>query len=245
MGDTLFGGEKSGTPVETRGATKDLARLYQGLMSGGTQGMMDFFQGQSGNAFGSMFGITPDRAGVADAVQGGLTSPADRMRGLFAAMRPFEDRQVNQAVAGTRNMFGTAGGRFSRNLQGAEAQTRGELANQFARSRQEGLLSAQAQQSNFLAQLMGLANQSAGQGLQGMGLMNQFMQPGAPVYTQGILPGLISAAGNIFAATQMGGQQPQQPGGWAPGGPGMGGAWIPTNGPGWYPNNPNQGRPGF
>lgn len=229
MSDILFGGEKSGTPLETRAGTGQMANLFSNRMRQGAGTL-------GAESFANMFGISPGEAGVGDIIKQMLTNPANRLEGLFSAMEPFERRQTNQAVSGVRNMFGTAGGRFSRNLGEAEAQTRGELSNQFARTRQEGILGAQGQQANFLAQLFQLANQA---GLGEMDTMARFFQPGAPVYTEGLIPGLIGAAGNIFSAMQF---NKGKPGGipstpntlpppddpFRPGGSGWGGQFRPV-----------------
>lgn len=254
MGDTLFGGVESGTPLETRGGTEALASMYQNMLQGGDasgfNNMLQMFQGGSqgmGQSFENLFGISQGAAGVPQAVQSLLASPADRTRGLFASMRPFENRQMNEAVSGTRGMFGTAGARFSRNLGTAEAQTRGEMANQFGRARQEGLLTAQAQQGDFLAQLMQLANQSQQTGLQGLDAMSRFLAPGAPVYREGMLPGLLAAGGNLamaltgnpMGAAGLGGQLAGLLGG---GGPSAPSTLPPPNSP-WAPGGSHFGMP--
>lgn len=178
MGDTLFGGEKSGTPIETRAGTTQIAG---DLLSGGRL---------TADATRGALGFGPQGVGIEDAVRRLLADPADRLQGLFAALEPFERRQTNQAIADTRGSFGRLGGRFSTNILEGEARTQGELGAQFARTRQEALLQAQGQQSQALAVIL--------QGLLGArGQTLDFFAPGAPNFQEGFFGDLIAAGGNI------------------------------------------------
>lgn len=156
MSGVLTGREISGTPLETRGGTRAIAGR---TLSGGES-----------------------RDALLDMV---LTDPRDALRGLFAAMVPFEERQVEQGVAGLRSGLGRLGGRFGRSAMDAETQLRGEFANQFARSREEALIQANAQ---ILQALLGLRGQEL-----------DFFRPGAPNFQEGILGDLLGAGGNIAA----------------------------------------------
>ncbi len=178
MGDTLFGGEKSGTPIETRAGTSQIAN---DLLSGGRL---------TADATRGALGFGPNNVGIEAAVMRLLADPADRLQGLFAALEPFERRQTNQAIADTRGSFGRLGGRFSTNILEGEARTQGELGAQFARTRQEALLQAQGQQSQALAVIL--------QGLLGArGQTLDFFAPGAPNFQEGFFGDLIAAGGNI------------------------------------------------
>jgi len=178
MGDTLFGGEVSGTPIETRAGTSQIAN---DLLSGGRL---------TADATRGALGFGPMGVGIEDAVRRLLADPADRLQGLFAALEPFERRQTNQAIADTRGSFGRLGGRFSTNVLEGEARTQGELGAQFARTRQEALLTAQGQQSQALAVIL--------QGLLGArGQTLDFFAPGAPNFQEGFFGDLIAAGGNI------------------------------------------------
>ncbi len=184
MSGILFGQEISGTPIETRGGTEQIAG---DLLSGG--GRL-----QQGTATGTLgFDPTSD---IGAAVMRLLADPADRLQGLFAALEPFEERQREEAVAGTRGAFGRLGGRFSRNLLEGEARTRGEVAGQQTRVRQESILEAGGQQQELIATLLSAL-------LQGRGQTLGFFQPGQPQFQQGLLGDLI-AAGGIAAASQIG-----------------------------------------
>ncbi len=180
----LFGGEVSGTPLETRGGTRSIARELTGggegrILSGATEGALGFSAGN---------------VGIEQAVMRLLADPGDRLQGLFASLEPFERRQTNQAIADTRSSFGRLGGRFSTNILEGEARTQGELGAQFARTRQEALLQAQGQQSQALAVIL--------QGLLGArGQTLDFFQPGAPNFREGFLGDLIGAGGQIAAAS--------------------------------------------
>lgn len=149
MGKTLFGGETSGTPIETRGATKRTA------------------------------GAIPD---LGPAFQELLTNPADRTAGLFASLQPFEQQQTDRQVADLRNVFGTLGGRFGKNVGTAEGNLRGQLSAGFERNRQQALLEANSQRIQTVAALLG------------------FLNPQGPNYQQGFLGDLIGAGGNLAAS---------------------------------------------
>lgn len=204
MSDTLFGSVESGTPLETRAGASQMASFLQSVLSGNTD-RLNPFQRLGAQSFSNLFGVTPGDVGVSGVVTDLLRDPSSHTSDMFAAMRPFENRQTKEAVAGTRAMFGTAGGRFSRNAADAEARVRGELADQFGLNRQQALLQAQQQRGNFLANLFGLAGQNQQMSMMPLQLAAQFMQPGAPVVREGLLPGIISAAGNIYAGRQFAG----------------------------------------
>jgi hypothetical protein len=161
MGDTLFGRERSGTPIETRGATSDMARMFQQMI-----------RSQMGSGF------QPGRQGI--------DAAADITAGFGEAMRPFEDRETARQVAGMREMFGTAGGRFGSSILQGETELRGELGNQFARARLEAMLQA-------LAPVLGAEQQQ-------LATMAGFLAPGAPQFQQGIFGDLLGAGGMALGA---------------------------------------------
>jgi len=183
MPDALFGGEKSGTPIETRRGTQELAQE----LTGGGPGRI-----QSGSARQAL-GFGPQGVGIEAAVQRLLADPADRLQGLFAALEPFERRTTNEAIEETRGSFGRLGGRFSRNLLEGQARTQGELGAQFARARQEALLTAQGQQQQSLATILQALLGARGQTL-------QFFQPGAPNFQEGFFGDLLAAGGDVASA---------------------------------------------
>jgi hypothetical protein len=201
MGETLMGGTKSGTPLETRQGSSDFAAMLQNMMRGGPGGLSDAFGRMTSEAWTNMLGFNPADVGLDEAAMAALRDPAERVRGLFASMEPFEERETQRQVAGQREMFGTMGGRFGRNLAGAEGELRGELSSQFGRNRQQALLQAGAMRNQALQSIMqgstaarSVANQETMLPFQ---LMSQFFQPGAPIMTEGLLPGLIGAGANL------------------------------------------------
>jgi len=224
MSDTLFGGEVSGTPIETRGGTVQIADELLGrgsgrILSGATQGAL---------------GFGPGNVGIEAAVQRLLADPSDRLQGLFAALEPFERRTTNEAIAQTRGSFGRLGGRFSENILEGEARTQGEVAANFARTREEALLQAQAQQSQALAVIL--------QGLLGArGQTLDFFSPGAPNFQEGFFGDLLAAGGSLagegFFGNPFGGDT-FNPGGF----PGTGGGFPGPGGfPGIVPGGPVDG----
>ena len=214
MSDLFFGGEVSGTPLETRAGTGQFANE---LLTGGTRL-------QQGAAQGAL-GFGPQGVGIERAVMSLLSDPADRLRGLFASLVPFEERQTEEAVAGVRGSFGRLGGRFSENLLNAETRTRGELGAQFARTRNEALLAAQGQQSQALASILQALLGARGQTL-------DFFQPGAPNFREGFFGDLLAAGGEALGGFfESGGRFRGGPeGNIFPGG--FGDGFSPPTGPG-------------
>lgn len=200
-----MGGERSGTPTETRRGTRNLAGAYDAAIGGRPDQLLSFlepFQRMGSQAFSGMYGYNPqDIGGILESL---LADPGDTTSGLFAAMEPFEAAETTRQVGGLRNMFGSAGARFSRNLGESESNLRGELSNQFGRARQEGLLAANAQRGNVLGMLMQAIQSQQNANMMPLQLANQFLMPGAPQFQEGLLPGLLGAAGSIYAAKSVG-----------------------------------------
>ncbi len=215
MSDLLFGGEVSGTPIETRGGTSRISQELQGrggrILSGATE---------------AAIGFGPGNVGIEDAVRRLLADPGDRLEGLFASLEPFEQRQTNQAIESTRGSFGRLGGRFSTNILEGESRVQGELGAQFARARQEALLTAQGQQSQALAVILNGLLGARGQTL-------DFFQPGAPNFREGFLGDLIAAGGQF--AGEFFNNPNISSGGFDPSGFG---GFGPIGGTGFDPNNP-------
>lgn len=195
MGDFLLGHETSGTPLETRGGTSRIAGELLRMLSGQETGLGRLATESAMNNLG----FDPAVLGIEGAARRALEDPASSTRGYFASLEPFERRQVDQNVAGLRGSFGQLGGRFSRNASEAEALLRGELANQFTRTRQEGLLAANAQQQDFLGNLLALLQGSQQNALAERDQILRFFAPGAPGYQEGALGDVIGGASNLAA----------------------------------------------
>lgn len=208
MSDLLTGGERSGTPLETRQGTGEFANFLTGLLRGtGGQGLRNItepFSRLISDSLMSIFGNV-NRQGVINDL---LADPADQTAGLFASMQPFEAEETERQAAGVRNIFGTAGGRFSRNVGEAEASTRGRVASEFQRNRQGAILQANQQRGNVLTNLMQHGLQAAQLSLAPLQFMTQFLQPGAPIQTEGILPGLLSAGMNLYGISKFAPRRP-------------------------------------
>jgi hypothetical protein len=206
MSDLMFGRERSGTPLETRGGTQQLARMLQGLLGGspagarGLENMMEPFHRMGAQSFMNLWGLDPRELGIGEVARDVLAHPGDRTRGLFSAMEPFEERETQRQVAEMRDIFGTAGGRFGRNVAGAEGELRGELSGQFARSREQALLEAGGQRIQALLGLLGAGIQQQGASLAPLELLTRFFQPGPMVWQEGIAPDIIRGAGNVAAS---------------------------------------------
>lgn len=187
--------ERSGTPLETREAARaagDVSRDFFRFLQSGT--------GVDPRA--SLLGFDPTGIGAQQAAQAVLVDPADRLRGLFSALEPFERAETQRQVAGLREMFGAAGGRFSTGAGRAEAGLRSDLGSRFAVNREQALLSANAQRINALASLLGLSR-SAADPFFGLG------QPGPAVFEpstgQQIAAGLIDLGGTLGSSFLLGG----------------------------------------
>lgn len=195
MSDTLFGRERSGTPIETRGATEALGSSLESFFSGGGENPLDRI---GRGSVESLFGFDPRGIGLEGAARGVLRDPADRTRGLFAALEPFEREETARQTAGLRSGFGTLGGRFGSNATRAETNLRGRLGDEFRRSREESLLQANQQRIAALSALLsGLGGTAAGSNA----AMSQFLNPGAPNWQEGIFGDILTAAATAAAAT--------------------------------------------
>lgn len=196
MSGTLFGQEKSGTPLETRRGTEfvgaDLIKRLSGP-GGGTGRLVT-------DARTSALGFDPAILNMISAAASSISDPRDRTRGLFAALEPFERRQTDEARADLRGGFGRLGGRFGRNRDMAEAQLISSLNEGFARTREQALLQAQEQRNNALAALMQASIQGRALGVEELGQILQFFRPGEPNFQEGIFGDLLEAGGNISAA---------------------------------------------
>ncbi len=156
MGDTLFGREHSGTPIETREATGEMADFFQQMMR-------------------SQVGGAPVLG------RQGIDAAADITAGFREASLPGQQRQMREGAADLREMFGAAGGRQGANIARAEALFRSDLSAQHMRDEQAAML--QALSPVLQAEQQRLAT-AAG-----------FLQPGAPVWQEGIAGDLLTAGG--------------------------------------------------
>lgn len=189
MGDFLMGKEVSGTPLETRGLSRDVAGQYGQLLD----------PSNAAQRIASTFGINPSLLGLQDFASGILSGKTD-LSGWDAANRPFQERAINQSNRNLQNTFGTAGGRFSGNLQNVQAMQQGELESQFNRDR-----------FNFAQQQRGMDIQTLATLFQGLPALMQgslmplqqagaFASPGAPIMQEGALGSIIGAAGDVIGA---------------------------------------------
>jgi hypothetical protein len=186
MGDTLFGSEKSGTPIETRGG---VAATGDALQRSVERGEFDPFSRSRMEAIMSVLGFNPADIGLGDAASRSLADPRDRTAGLFAALEPFEERQRENL----RQSQSAVGGRFGRNAVFGESVLSGE----FARSREQSLLEADAQQTQAMSALFNALLGGGQLGQQGVDALLRFFTPGTPNFQQGIAGDLIGAAGTI------------------------------------------------
>jgi hypothetical protein len=210
----VFGGStKSGTPRETQGLASNLARQLQSYTTG--QPMLTDKAGQTtyaenpygrytSAAIGNIMGPGFDPSILGSTATDVLQNPADATKGLFASLAPFEQRAADEAAAGVREGMGTLGTRFSRNTMDAEGRARGEVANQFEKTRQEGLLKANDQRIAALAQMFQTMLGGEQIGTQQLGQILGFANPGAPIVQQGIGPGLLSTGATLLLGKILG-----------------------------------------
>lgn len=230
----MGGGTKSGSPVETRGAAGSAGGVFQGLFSDTTterRGPFGFerdistpisfedFISRLGEASGrlsqgaaqNVLGFDPNSLGFEESARTALSAPSFDLSEMFAALQPFEDRERDLTISGVRNQFGTAGGRFSRNLSEAEGFTRGALADQNARRREQlsfaSFQDAEQRRLQAIDTLGGQRNQAAqiGQNSQQQLLQSilQFLQPGSSTEDPGFLPGLLQAGATVGGAALL------------------------------------------
>lgn len=201
----------SGTPLETRGAAGAAGQSIADLFGGNPQALQQVISAigtplqrlgtqSASNLFGNV-----DLQGVASQL---LASPADQTKGLFAALQPFEQRTLDQSVAQLQQTFGSQGGRFSNNLLNAQNQLVTQLNQGFEQTRAQNLLQAQSNQGaafgDILGSILNQQNISQQGAVQTLGMLLNFIQPGAPVIQQGLLPGLLQAGTTLGAAKMLG-----------------------------------------
>lgn len=205
VGRTLFGQERSGTPMETRGATSQLGSLLQQFMQGG---QMPFQRGGTDSLM-NLLGFDPTGGGMLQGAVGqSLTNPADRTSGLFAAMQPFEDRFTDRAMADLNEQFSGTGNRFNTNLLNARTDLSGRLGETFARSREQALMQAQGLQNQAIGQMLqGILGGQGQLGQEHMNFLNNlfgFLAPGRPNWQQGIAGDILGAAGSAAGSGAFG-----------------------------------------
>ncbi len=232
----MGGGTKSGSPLETRDAAASAGSALQGLFSDTTTEQVGFgpfqfeqdvntpisfedFIGRLGEASGrlsqgaaqNVLGFDPNGLGFEESARTALSAPSFDLSDLFRSLQPFEDRERALTIGGVRNQFGTAGGRFSRNLSEAEGFTRGALADQFARRRQEiaelSFRDAENRRLQALDTIGGQRNQATQIGQQGqqqlLATILQFLQPQGSQEDPGFLPGLLQAGSTLGGAALL------------------------------------------
>ena len=186
MGDTLFGTERSGTPIETRAGVQATGNSLQQSVQ---RGEFDPFSRSRMEAIMSVLGFDPAGIGLQDAATRSLADPRDRTAGLFAALEPFEERQRENL----RQSQSAIGGRFGRNAVFGEAVLSGELA----RSREQSLLEADAQQTQAMSVLFNALLGGGQLGQQGVDALLRFFTPGTPNFQEGIFGDVVGAAGTV------------------------------------------------
>lgn len=189
MGSALFGGEVSGTPIETRGGTAATGDALQGAVG---RGDFDPFSRSRMEAIMSLLGFNPADIGLGDAASRSLVDPRDRTAGLFAALEPFEERQRENL----RQSQSATGGRFGRSAVFGEAVLSGELA----RSREQSLLEADAQQTQALSVLFNALLGGGQLGQEGVNALLRFFQPGSPNFQEGVAGDILGAGGTAIGA---------------------------------------------
>lgn len=190
MSDQLFGKEVSGTSLETRGLAGETSGEFSNLISSPEQGA---------SRISEMFGIDLSQLGLQEGFQD-LFSGAGASKSFAAfdeANRPFQQRALSESRSRGATQFGTAGGRFSRNLFGAGAASDARLEQGFDQNR---LQFAQAQRGQDLQALLGTVG--AIPGLQQASLSpliaaGQFAAPGAPIFQEGFLGDLIGGGATL------------------------------------------------
>ena len=190
MSDTLFGKEGSGTPLETRGLAGQTGREFSSLLGGGAGG--------ASQRISDMFGIDFNELGLQDFATSIFSGEAPGLAGFDAANRPFQQRALSDQAGQTASAFGTSGGRFSRNLLGAQAAGSAQLQQGFDQNRFDF---SQARRGQDIQALLG--SLSAIPGLQQASLAplvaaGNFAQPGAPIFQEGIFGELLGAGATLF-----------------------------------------------
>lgn len=205
MSDMLLGSTKSGSPVETRGASGAAGVTFQDLFSapgtgGANAASIEQLLSRLG---GSLSGArTPNAAlatilggggaGVADAILGNISQslgldPAQRaglaLDEFDAANAPFENRAVARNAAAVRENFGSFGARFGSDVNRSVIESGAELERGFRAERAgefrgifEALLGDQASaRDSGFRGLLGAGQLAQGQDQQMLDLLGQIL----------------------------------------------------------------------
>lgn len=179
--------ERSGTPVETRGAARQAGQA--------SESFLNFLNtGQGADPRAGILGFDPRNIGFEDIVKQ-ILAPPPAAGDVFSALQPLEDQALSRSDAALKEMFSASGNRLSTSLGRVAGQNRADIAAKFGAQRQNALLQAnaqtlqgRAQQMQALMSLLGLT-QNAANPLFG------FATPGAPVFepstTQQVAAGAV------------------------------------------------------
>lgn len=205
--------EKSGTPIETRGAAAAAGKSVEQVFSG--QDLMSVLQMIGGNV-GSLttssaqniLGFDPSDIGIEGSAETALGAPRFDVSDLLASLEPFEQREREMLSANVRGSFGTAGGRFSENILSAEGRAQADLSDRFSRRRETLAMGSFEDSERRRIEALGAILPSLTQaGVGGAGVTADilrsllgFTSPGTPVQDPGIVPGLLEAGSTLGAA---------------------------------------------
>lgn len=160
--------ERSGTPVETRGAAQQGGKA--------SESFLNFLNtGQGNDPRAGILGFNPANVGFEDIIRQVLTSPSAATSDLFSSLQPIENTELARSDAALKEMFSATGNRLSTSLGRVAGQNRADIMQKFGAQRQNALLQARSQQMQALMSLLGLT-QSAANPLFGLAT------PGAPVF---------------------------------------------------------------
>lgn len=208
---------KSGTPVETRGATAAAGNQFENLFSGsfedvlatlGIGGDQNAASGRLSTAGAqNLVGLDPDT--LKKSIDNLLNPQGFDIDAFTAAQEPFRQREFERGTAGVNQSAGTFGARDSVNARDLEARSRAELSDRFVRTDIETAEAARGKRADeqvktiaalipSLVQAFGL-NQQQGSDL--FRAILQFIAPGEAIFDPGL--GRELATGVVGGAASL------------------------------------------
>lgn len=182
------GREVSGTPMETRDLTGQVAREFQNLLGSPNDGA---------GRIAATFGLDVGELNLTDFATMIMAGGAPGLNEFDEKNREFQQRDVQEANRRLISMFGGAGGRFSENAMEAAGRQTGEMNAQFDRNRFQFAQDRRGQDIAFLANFLQALPQLQAGTYQELGMASNFARPGPPIWQEGWGPGLLSAGGRI------------------------------------------------
>jgi hypothetical protein len=201
--DVMFGKQVSGTPLETRGLTSQLANTFapQNLGKLQMQGMMN------------MLGFDPSQLGLGEFAQAAMNFNPQSLAGggafgdYLSAREPFDLREQGRARGESTMQAANVGARFGGNTSSAASQAAGEIAGRQEAERTAAApgfanidIQSQLARNQGFGSILNALPALAGAAMDPYRMAAGFAAPGAPQFQQGIAGDLLGAGGMLLGS---------------------------------------------